>query len=216
MAELPRRVDLVYDVSWNGMSVGKSTDRFEHDGSRYTIVSDTRTVGLAAMLRKLNIHVESNGQIVKGLLQPLNYSEDRTKKPRRSARFDWARREVTLDSGSGPQVVALPEHPVFDRAAFAWSFAFSPPAGREGRIGMTDGRKLSTYRYTVVGKEKISTPAGEFETLHIRKIQEEGDMRGFEVWLATQKHYLPARIVFRDDDDTVDSVVSAIAFPTKP
>lgn len=213
-ADLPGRIEVTYAVSWNGMGIGTSVDRFEHDGRQYKIVSDTKTTGLAAMLRKLNIHSESNGLITKGLLQPLSYIEDRTRKPRRSAQFDWTNKQVTLDSGAGPKVVALPDHAVFDRASFPWSFAFAPPE-TEGRITFTDGRKLSEYRYAALGKAKISTPAGSFETVHIKKVQEAGDNRGFEVWLALQKYHLPVRILFRDDDDTVDSVVSTIVIPTK-
>lgn len=214
-AEVPRQIEVTYDVSWNGMSVGKGVDKFEHDGRRYRIVSDTKTTGLAAMLRKMSIHIESNGLISKGLLQPLSYMEERTRKPRRSAQFDWTRKQITLDSGGGPKVVPLPDHAVLDRASFPWSFAFSAPE-REGRITFTDGRKLSEYRYAVAGKVRISTPAGTLETLHVKKIQEAGDERGFEMWLALDKHHLPARVLFRDDDDTVDSVVSAIVIPTKP
>lgn len=215
-AQVPNRIELTYEVSWNGMKIGKSTEKFEHDSRQFKIVSDTATTGLAAMLRKVSIHVESSGSIVKGLLQPLSYSEERTKKPRRSAAFDWTKRQIILNSGQGPQVLALPDHPVFDRASFGWSFAFSPPTAREGKIGMTDGRKLSEYRYAVLGSEMITTPAGSFEALRVRKIQEDGDTRGFEVWLAIRKHHLPVRVMFKDDDDTVDSIVSKLVFPTNP
>jgi len=214
-AELPRRIELTYEVSWNGMGVGTSIEKFEHDDRQFKIVSDTRTTGLAAMLRKINIHVESNGLMVKGLPRPSNYAEERTRKPRRSATFDWTKNQVTLDSGSGAKVVALPDYPVYDRATFPWSFVFLPPV-RDGKLGITDGRKLTEYRYAVAGKTQISTPAGEFEALHLKKIQDAGDERGFEMWLAIQKHYLPVRIIFKDDDNTVDSIVSSIAFPTKP
>lgn len=215
-AEPPRHVAVSYQVSWNGMAVGRSTETMEHDGARYKIVSDLRTTGLAAVIRKVDIHVESHGLIAKGALQPIRYSEDRTKKPRRSASFDWQKRQMTLDSGQGPHAVNLPDHPVFDRASFAWSFAFQSPPVQEGKIGLTDGRKLSIYRYVLVGRETIKTPAGRLETLRVRKVQEAGDDRTFEVWLATQQHYLPARILFQDDNDTVDSVVSAIDIPSKP
>ncbi len=214
-ADVPNKVEITYDVTWNGMKIGKGEDRFEHDGKQFSIFSDTKTVGLASALYNLKVRREIHGTITPAGLQPGSFVEERSKKPRKSVHFDWANKQATLDSGSGPQTVPLPEYAVFDQSSFAWSFAFDPPDGKEGKVALTDGRKLTDYRYAVVGKEKISTPLGEMETLHIKKIQEAGDKRGFEFWLATQKHFIPVRIVFTDDGSAVDSVVRSLTLPAK-
>ncbi|MBM3393581.1 MAG: DUF3108 domain-containing protein [Betaproteobacteria bacterium] len=211
-AEPPRHVEMTYSVSWNGLTIGKGTDKFEHNGREFRITSDTKTEGDAAMLYNFSIHVESKGLITKSGLQPLSYQEDRTKKPRRSARFDWSKRQVHLDSGKGSQTLELPRTPIFDKSSFAWSFAFAPPAGKESSVVLTDGTKLSEYRYAIIGRQKTKTPAGEFDTVHVKKIQENDDKRGFEVWLAVQHHHLPVRIKFIDDD-TFDSVATSLKFP---
>lgn len=197
------------------MTIGQAQDKFEHDGKQFSIVSNTKTVGMAAMLHKITIRRESRGTITKNGLQAGSFSEERTKKPKKSARFDWEAMQITLDSGGGPKTQPMPAH-AFDQSSFAWSFAFDPPDGKEGKVALTDGRKLSEYRYAVAGKEKLKTAIGELDTVHIRKILEPGDKRGFEFWLATQNHYLPVRILFIDDDTTVDSVVTALSPPANP
>ncbi len=213
-AGLPNRVEIQYKVSWNGMTIGQAQDQFEHDGKQFSIISHTKTVGMAAMLHKLTIRRESRGTITKTGLQPGSFIEERTKKPKKSARFDWETMQLTLDSGNGAKTLPMPGH-AFDQSSFAWSFAFDPPDGKEGKVALTDGRKLSEYRYAVVGKEKLKTAVGELDTVHVRKILEPGDKRGFEFWLATQNHFLPVRILFTDDDTTVDSIVTQLSPPAK-
>lgn len=213
-AELPRQVHVTYQVSLNGMAIGRGEDRFTHDGKTFSIVSETKTVGLAAALRKLQINREVHGLVTPKGLQSGTFKEERTRKPRKSVTFDWPKRQVTLESGDGPRTLPLPDFPTFDQSTFAWSFAFDPVKAKEGMVALTDGRKLSEYRYAVLGTEKITTPLGKLEAVHVKKIQEDGDKRGFEVWLGTQQFYLPVRILFTDDNSTIDSVISGLNLPT--
>ncbi|MSQ59737.1 MAG: DUF3108 domain-containing protein [Betaproteobacteria bacterium] len=214
-SNLPNRVEIQYKVSWNGMTIGQAQDKFEHDGKQFSIVSHTKTVGMAAMLHKLTIHREARGTITKTGLRAGSFLEERSKKPKKTARFDWETKQITLDSGSGPQTLPMPDH-AFDQSSFAWSFAFDPPDGKEGKVALTDGRKLSEYRYAIVGKQKLKTAIGELDTVHIKKILDPGDKRGFEFWLAAQNHYLPVRILFTDDDTTVDSIVTHLSPSANP
>ena len=65
------------------------------------------------------------------------------------------------------------------------------------------------------GGEKISTPLRKLDAVHVKKIQEDGDKRGFDAWLAIDRHLLLVRarateksgIVF---DWTVESVNFAL------
>jgi hypothetical protein len=96
-------------------------------------------------------------------------------------------------------------------ATLACAFAFSLPDRKEQQLYTTDGRRVTEYKYSVVGREKLATPLGELDTLHVKKIQEGGDKRGFDAWLAVDRHFLVVRarateksgVVF---DWTVESV----------
>lgn len=215
-AEVPKTMKVTYKVTYNGMSVGLCEERFEHDGKSFSIVSDIHTTGLASVLYSLKINREIHGTVTPTGLQPGSFVEVNTKKPRKSVQFDWPAKQVTIDSGKGPQTLPIPNLPIFDQGSFAWSFAFNPPTKKEGKIVLTDGRRLTEYNFAVIGTEKISTPIGKLEALHVKKIQESGDKNGFEVWLATSQHYLPARILFSDDHGTLDSVISATNLIAKP
>ena len=208
----PHRVQMDFDVNSGSMHLGEGRDVLEHDGKQYSVVSESKTVGVAAFLYKMNIRRESRGLVTKGGLRPLHFQEERTRKPKRAADFDWEAKQLKLTDGENVSTVALPDNS-FDQTSFAYAFAFRSPDDELPPVHLTDGRKLSDYKYQMVGKEKIKTPVGELETVHFQKVREADDKRGFEVWLAVEHHYLPVKIRFIEKDGTVlDSTVTAISY----
>jgi len=208
----PPRVQMDFDVNSGSMHLGEGRDVLEHDGKQYSVVSESKTVGVAAFLYKMNIRRESRGLVTKGGLRPLHFQEERTRKPKRAADFNWEAKQLKLTDGENVSTVALPDNS-FDQTSFAYAFAFRSPDEELPPVHLTDGRKLSDYKYQMVGKEKIKTLIGELETLHFQKVREADDKRGFEVWLAVEHHYLPVKIRFIEKDGTVlDSTVTAISY----
>ena len=208
----PQRVQIDFTVTSGAMHLGEGHDVLEHDGKQYSVISELKTVGLAAILYKLNIRRESRGLITKNGLRPLHFEEDRTRKPKRAADFDWDTKQIKLTDGANVQTVPLPDD-TFDQTSFAYAFAFRPPSEEILPVYLTDGRKLSDYKYRFIGKEKLKTPLGNLETVHFQKIQEGDDKRGFDVWLAVAHYYLPVRIHFVEKNGTaLDSIVTAITY----
>jgi hypothetical protein len=208
----PQRVQMDLVVTSGAMHLGEGRDVLEHDGKQYSVISGSKTVGIAAFFYKMNIRRESRGLITKNGLRPLHFEEDRTRKPKRAADFDWDARLIKLTDGAKVETVPLPDN-TFDQTSFAYAFAFRPPSDEILPVHLTDGRKLSDYKFQIIGKEKLKTPLGDLETVHFQKIQEADDKRGFEVWLAVEHHYLPVQIRFVEKDGTVvDSTVTAISY----
>jgi hypothetical protein len=206
---VPSRVEVKYRVSIAGIPIGEGLDVLQHDGKTYSVVSESHTVGLAAIY-PLNIRREAKGSVTAAGLRPLSFVETRNGHFKRSASFDWAAGQVLLTNGDKAQTVQLPPN-TWDAASFAWNFAFSHPDGKDLQVHFTDGRWVTEYKYTILGREKLTTPLGELETVHVKKIQEEGDKRAFDVWLATDQHLLPARVRATEKDGTAfDSVVESV------
>ena len=57
---LPSRVEIKYRVSLGSMKIGEGRDVFEHDGKTYSVVSESKTAGVAAVIYNLNIRRDSN------------------------------------------------------------------------------------------------------------------------------------------------------------
>jgi hypothetical protein len=211
-AGVPARVEIKYRMLLGSMSIGEGNDVFEHDGKTYKLRSESKTVGLAAVFYRLNVTRVSTGAVTEQGLRPDSYEETRNGKPKRSVRFDWDAGKAHLWDGETRQIVDLPEK-TWDMASFGYNFAFTPPAAKEMDLHLTDGRRVSPYKYAVLGRETIKTELGAIETVHVKKIQRPNDPRAFDVWLSPSQHYAPVRIRFTEKDGTAfDSVVIKIAF----
>ncbi|MCP4413819.1 MAG: DUF3108 domain-containing protein, partial [Gammaproteobacteria bacterium] len=64
--------------------------------------------------------------------------------------------------------------------------------------------------YQLIGEEKVSTPAGDFETLYVKKIHKSKSRVSF-VWLAKELKYLPVRIKqFKDGKEQADMILKSV------
>ncbi len=171
----PARVEIAYALLRDGAAIAEVTDRLEHDGRRYRLVETWKGRGVHAL--RGEARRSSRGAIGADGLRPEEFEEQR---PGREARR-----------------MRLPEHSQ-DRLSVLWHFAFNPPAGPV-TVQVADDRGASAHRYAPAGRERVVTPAGEFEAL--RLLREDGERR-VEAWLATARDHLPVRLRITEKDGT--------------
>jgi hypothetical protein len=213
-AAVPLRVESIYRVSMGSLKIGEGRDVLQHDGKTYKVASESKTVGLAAIYR-LKLSRQSAGRVTSEGLRPDSFAELRNGKPKRSVRFDWAKKQALLIDGEKQQVVPLPDD-TWDQMSFAYNFAFAGLKTAALAAHLTDGRRIKRYEYTVVGEEPLRTELGSLKTIRIGKVQPPGDKRGFEVWISPAHHNLPVRMRFTEKNGTVfDSVISRISYSTE-
>ena len=117
---------------------------FEHDGKTYSVVSESNTVGLAAMSTASTCAGRPRAACHRRRAAPGQLHRTRNGKFKRSASFDWAAGQVELIDGDKKQTVQLPpEH--LGRSSFAWNFAFSRSDGKDLQVYVTDGRRVTEY-----------------------------------------------------------------------
>jgi hypothetical protein len=204
----PEQVDVRYAVSFGEARVFEEHDRFQRQGERYTIVSEAKPVGVAALFLG-EIRRESSGTIVGGRLRPDRYVEDRGRRGRRAATFDWQAGRITLQRDEQQTTQALAAG-TLDQSSFRFSFMADPPGEREIVLPLTDGRRVKDYRYRFVGRETVTTPLGAIEALRYARVLAAEDDRAFDVWLAPAYRHLPVRIRYAEGSRVFDSVVTAI------
>lgn len=203
---LPTRIELRYAVTYGDAEVFSGHERFAREGGRYTASSDSIARGLAALFLS-DIRRSSEGIVTATGLRPERYREDRGRRGLRSADLDWAARRATLNNRGQVAVVDLLPG-TLDHASFSFSFMFAPPGEGDFRIPLTDGRRLKEYRYRYIGRERLTTPVGELDTVHYARVVDAGDDRSFDVWLAVDRYHLPARIRYAEGSSTFDSVLT--------
>lgn len=206
----PARVEIHYDTYYGFIKVGETRDVMEHDADTYHLVSESRTVGVVSFFHKLVIRHEASGRITPGGLEPVSFKETDNGKFKHGGRFDWDARQAILKDDHGSDTVPLRDNS-WDLSSFSYTFAFNPPGGGSMDAYLANGRRMSHFRYTVAGREKIDTGAGAVDTVHVKKILEGDDKRAFDMWLAVDRHYLPVKIRFTSKKGSVfDSVASSI------
>jgi len=211
-AQPPQMVKIDYAVTSGSIQLGEGHDVLEHDGKKYSVVSKTRTVGVAALLYKINVRRESSGLLTASGLRPQRYEENNSRKPRRTADFDWSAGQVKLTDGENIQTVPLSAN-TFDPSSLPYAFAFTQSNQGSMNVFVADGRRVADYEYRIIGKETLKTPLGEMETLHFQKVREADDKRGLEFWLSVDRHFLPVKIRYVEKSGTVvESTITSIAF----
>jgi hypothetical protein len=216
---LPARLTLVYSLLRSGLEIARVEESFERNGNGYRLLSEARAVGLAALLaRGQGWRRESRGTVSATGLRPDQFTDQRGANPVQRARFDWTTNQVRFDrpgtdatEGDGE---ALPPGTT-DRLSFPYALAqraMQPQGlpGGEWDAPMTDGRRVTRYRFTVSGRETVATPAGTFEAIRVSRVREKDD-NATEVWLAAARGMIPVRILVTEPDGaTFDQVLAQI------
>jgi hypothetical protein len=202
----PERIKLSYEVSYGSMQ-GDVVEILEHDGRSYSIVSETRGRGILAPFgNKRTVR----GRIFPQGLRPDEYRDERPFGWVASAKFNWESRSVTQERKGKSETLQM-QGAAQDPLSLAYTFAFVPPKGKEYEIIRADGRGLTLFRFKVVGNEKLATPAGEMQTLHIVKVRDGPEDKSTDIWFAAERDFLPVRVLVVDKDGSrVDQIITRI------
>jgi hypothetical protein len=190
----PQRVEIGYEIARNGTVLAETSQRLEHDGRTYRLSETWKGKGLLA-LRGEAVR-SSQGAVVADGLRPQKFEDKRSGRDSQHAVFDPAAKTATL----------LRQ----DRLSFIWTFAFSPPTG-PATVSVADGKGVTSYTYQPAGRERVKTPAGEFDALKLVKRRDRPEDKVTEIWLAADRNYLPVRVLVVDKDGTrLDTLASKI------
>jgi hypothetical protein len=196
---MPNRIAAEYELTSRGLAIGRVTESFVRRGDRYEIQSVSRAEGALKVFYDEQITVQSSGRVDETGLKPLQFEERRSRDAGRdvTASFDWDKGVMQSRYRGETTEHALPPS-TQDRISMMYQFM--NVKRREGNLtlAMSNGRKVETYVYRFVDEPRITTPAGEFDTLHLERVTSSPNDRHVEVWLAKDRHNFPVRVVFDD------------------
>ena len=212
---MPKRILIRFAVNWgtDGPGVGKAEYRWLRDGNRYELQSITESTGVIALFTGQKLRQTSTGDITESGLQPELFVIHRGTKRSDSALFDWNEKSLKLVDSEKIQTLPLPAG-TQDIMSVLFQFAFAPPAPGDIAFSVVTGRKLETYRFTVVGEEILRMPGGRVRALHMSRPKTETD-DGMDVWLDQNRFFLPVKIRSeqRRDSRPIELVAAEILVP---
>lgn len=204
--------DAQYNIRGFGFQIGefRSTLLNSSDGN-YRYETETRTVGIIAHFNNDVIVERSNWIWHDPVIRPLTYTYQRTGgKKERAAKlsFNWARGMVenTVDG----ETWKMPIHDgVLDRLVVQLSMMLDLKGGkRDMEYTFADGGKLKSYRFRIIGEERIETPSGTYDTVKLERVVDD-DKRSTLLWCSPKLHYLPVRIDQREKSDNFSMLLTA-------
>ena len=205
----PGQVDIEYELRRDGSAIAEVHERLEHGHGSYQLVETWKGKGLYRLLGKAKR--SSRGSVAADGLRPLEFVDERTGRDTARAWFDWKGGTVTMQYKGQRRSLPLPPH-AQDRLSFLLALAFVPESAQPIVFNIADGKgALSHHEYRPAGREKVQTPAGEFDAV---KLLREKENERAEIWLATQLGRLPVRILITERDGTrYDQLATRISAP---
>ena len=196
---LPVEVAVEYKLVSAGVMIGRVNETFQRNGDTYSIRSVTRSEGVLKMILDDNITLQSQGRVNAGGLQPLEFEQKRAGNSSRDvhATFDWDRGLMVSRFRGETHEVELPKA-TQDRISVMYQFMALTAAAKTVEVSMSNGRKVERYTYRFVEEVRLTTPAGDFDTLHYERVTSSPKESKAGVWLAKDRFNIPVRVVFDD------------------
>ena len=206
----PARVELEYDLLRNGRVMAEVVERLEHGNGAYQLTETWKGKGMYALLGRAKR--TSEGTLRADGPQPREYVDERSGRDTQRVSFDWSANTITRRYRGATRTEPVPAD-TQDRLSFLLALSLRSQKGDPVSFHVADGRGMSRHTYKPNGRERLPTPAGEFDTLKlIRKNEGSGEVA--EIWLAVDRSYLPVRIVVVEKDGTrYEHVATRISQP---
>jgi hypothetical protein len=195
---------LTYEASWSkamkmGTAVMEVKAEQTSDGREVLrLVSTSRTEGAAGSLYPLGDIVQS--VFDPEIMQPLSFNLHETqgkRQRRRIMEFDHEHNKVTVKKNEDPvKTYTIPDE-VQDNLSSIYYLRTREDftVGNKIKFETFDGEQSVLIEVQVLGKEKVKTPAGEFDTIKVRAykgfLMSEGEIT---IWLTDDVRKIPVLI----------------------
>ncbi len=174
-----------------GFQIGRATHTWEAGDGVYRITAVTETSGLIGFFRPLRAEVESSGRLTSGGLLPERFvARQSGREKSEQADFDWRQMQVHF-AGRATQTLSPGAQ---DLLSLNYQLGLLGDLATGYPLTVVTGRKIARYRLEVLADEEIETPAGIFNTVHLRV----AGVAAIELWLARGRALLPVKIRFVD------------------
>lgn len=169
-----------------------------------------------AMLFGKILEAQTEGRIEGYGLAPTSFTEKRLRKDASTTTFDRSTKLIRFTSSEQTYPIKGGEQ---DQNSVVWQLVsvaraartkFKP--GSEWKFFVAGQRDAEQWTFKVVKKQKIRTPLGEMDTLHVMRKPDAGaDDQQLDIWLAPGHEWYPARLRFTEaNGDFIEQTLNAI------
>jgi hypothetical protein len=187
-----------------GFEVGRAEALWQIGDGRYRLGLRTETSGLAALLHPVEAYAESVGSFGADGLRPDHYIlTPGDGESAESVEFYWeieqirvGRREPEPIHPGSQDILSLQYQLAYMLSPL--DDAIGPRAPLE--FWVANDKRYRLMQFTLLGREILELPAGQFLTLHLQSIS---GGKTIDVWLAEDYRMLPVKTRFTDKDGDI-------------
>lgn len=212
---LPPSAELDYKIKAKQKGIpieGEAVIRWQAAPNRFSATNEAR-----AMLVGKILHAKTEGVVDAYGLSPRSFTEKRFRKEATTTSFDRADKKITFTGSDQSYPIKGGEQ---DRSSAVWqliSIARAAPAkfrpGASLSFVVAGQRDADQWTFKVVEQEKIRTPLGELNTVHISRLAPpDSKDQHLDIWLAPALEWYPARLRFSDTNgDYIEQTLQKVS-----
>lgn len=209
-APLQGSFEIQFEVSCEGTAIADITERLELSGTSYQMTETSKGRGIYGLLG--SIRRTSRGSIKDGILQPLEFADERTGREPARAWFDYKAQIITMQSSGRKGSEPMPPNSQ-DRLSFLLQVTMMPGRTKTMKLSIFDGKGQSRQEYDVEGRERVHTPAGDFDAVKVTRRTEPGQKDSAHLWVAAD-FGLPVKLAHVERNGTrCEHVATRISRP---
>ncbi len=188
--------EIQFDVACEGTALAEVTERLEIAGTSYQMSETSKGKGLYALLGTAKR--SSRGSIKDGVLQPAEFADERSGRDTARVWFDWKAQTITMQYSGRKGSEPMPPNSQ-DRLSFLLAVTLMPGRVKNMKLSVFDGKGQSRHEYDVLGRERVHTPAGEFDAVRVTRRTDPGAKDTADLWVAAD-FGLPVKLVHVERD----------------
>jgi len=168
------------------------TRTLTRDGDRYRVTSVTEPTSLGKLMAPGILREDGTFRLIRGRIRPIHYQQKREGKKSfaRSVDFDWNKKVLRFGDGR-EQALPLGTQ---DSGSIIFALMLAlPPSDKPQVVHLTDGKRLNRYTYSHAGREKLSTPIGDFDTVLVQRANPR-KQETVTIWVAPRLSNVPVKL----------------------
>ncbi len=206
---MPKALNANYNVYKGSMYLGDMNLSLRYSGNRFYYYKDTVAKGFAALITNAKIIEKIDGSFKGNHLTPIKYYFQQS--TRNKSRIEKTRFNINRAQGTYKNKQFNLRLPVgtLDRASLEIALA-NDISNKKPRLNynVMERGELKKYIFARQGQEKLTTPAGRFTTTKV-KVVRSSNKRSTMFWLAKELDYMPVKIVHREKNDVITTVIKS-------
>ena len=210
-ADPPASLEITYQLTRNGSAMAEVVERLQYSAGNYQLTESWKGKGIYALLG--TARRVSQGSLNGDVLRPREFFDERSGRDTARAWFDWKANTLTMQYKGDRRTEPLQPN-AQDRLSFLLALSLLPGKAESITYHIADGKGISHHVYKAIARERIRTPAGDFEALKVARLSDKPDKESAELWLAAALSYIPVRLlIIEKDGSRFEQLATRIARP---